>query len=160
MVVIADASPLNYLVLIDRIELLPRSFTQVYVPDEVLEELSRPKAPPAVVEWVASRPDWIRRVAARPLPEDAVLERLGMGEQAAISFAETARPDVLLVMDEVKGRRVARQRQIPVIGILGILELSAERGWIDLPAAVADLQRTSFRVSERLVQSFLRGSGR
>jgi len=35
MVVIADASPLNYLVLIDQIELLPRLFREVFVPDAV-----------------------------------------------------------------------------------------------------------------------------
>src|SRR5437016_334241 len=138
MVVIADASPLNYLVLINQIELLHRLFTEVFVPDAVLEELNRPETPPEVVRWMESRPAWIRRVIDRSLRRDAVLDKLGMGERAAICFAETARPDVLLVIDDADGRRVARQRHIPVIGILGILETSAAQGWIRLPDALQD----------------------
>ena len=155
MVVIADASPLNYLVLIDRIELLQRLFTQVFVPDQVLEELRRPEAPPPVSQWVANRPDWVQRVAIPLLPEDPILEQLGMGARAAIALAETALPDVLLVIDEVKGRRIARQRQIPIVGILGILELSAAQGWIDLPAVVAELRGTSFWIAPDLIESLL-----
>jgi predicted nucleic acid-binding protein len=89
MVVIADASPLNYLVLISQIELLQRLFTEVFVPDAVLEELARPQAPSAVANWVASRPDWVRLVENQPLASGGDLEKLGMGERAAISFAET-----------------------------------------------------------------------
>ena len=66
MVVIADTSPLNYLVLIDRIELLRRLFTEVFVPDAVLGELSHPLSPPAVARWVENRPGWVRRFADPP----------------------------------------------------------------------------------------------
>ena len=38
MVVIADASPLNYLVLVEQIDLLHRSFGEVLVPDAVIED--------------------------------------------------------------------------------------------------------------------------
>ena len=54
MVVIADTSPLNYLVLIDRIELLRRLFTEAFVPDAVLGELSDPLSPPAVARWAGT----------------------------------------------------------------------------------------------------------
>lgn len=156
MVVIADASPLNYLVLIHRIELLPRLFTEVFVPDAVLEELTRPETPPEVVRWVESGPAWVRRVADRPFRSDAVLDALGKGERAAICFAETVRPDdVLLVIDDAGGRRVARQRQIPVIGILGVLETCAAQDWISLPDALADLRRTNFRMAPELTKAVL-----
>ena len=155
MVVIADASPLNYLVLINRIGLLPRLFTEVFVPAAVLEELSRPETPPEVVRWTASCPEWVRRVEDRQLPRDAVLDALGMGERAAISFAETMQPDVLLVIDDAEGRRVARQRRIPVIGILGILETSAAQNLISLPDAIKDLSRTNFRMTPELTKAVL-----
>jgi predicted nucleic acid-binding protein len=45
MVVIADASPLNYLVLIEQIDLLHRSFGEVLIPDAVIDELSRSETP-------------------------------------------------------------------------------------------------------------------
>jgi predicted nucleic acid-binding protein len=155
MVVIADASPLNYLVLIDQIELLPQLFTEVFVPDAVLEELNSPETPPEVVQWVESSPAWVRRVRDRSLRSDPVLDTLGMGEKAAIIFAETARPDVLLVIDDAEGRRVARQRQIPVIGILGILETSAAQDLVSLPDALSHLMRTNFRMTPELTKAVL-----
>ena len=144
MVVIADASPLNYLVLIRQIELLPRLFTEVFVPDAVIEELSRPESPVEVRRWATNSPDWVRRVVNLPVESDPGLDRLGKGERAAIVFAKSLRPDVLLVIDEAKGRRAATERQIPVIGILGILDLASKQNWISLPVVLAELQRTSF----------------
>ena len=155
MVVIADTSPLNYLVLIEQIELLPRLFLEVVVPDAVMEELSQPETPPAVSSWAASRPDWVYRVENPALFDDPALGTLGRGERAAICYAESLRPDVLLVIDEARGRRAALQRQIPVVGILGILETASMQGWIDLPVVLAGLGRTSFRVAPDLIESLL-----
>ena len=44
MIVVADTSPLNYLLLIDEIELLPAIFGHVLVPHTVLQELLHPIA--------------------------------------------------------------------------------------------------------------------
>jgi predicted nucleic acid-binding protein len=54
MIVVADASPLNYLVLIDQIGLLPILYQQVLIPEAVLAELRRPRAPKSVGLWIAS----------------------------------------------------------------------------------------------------------
>jgi len=78
-----------------------------------------------------------------------------MGERAAILFATRLRPDVLLVIDEAKGRRAATERQIPVIGILGILDIASEQNWIDLPVVLGELQRTSFWAAPGLITSLL-----
>jgi predicted nucleic acid-binding protein len=40
MIVIADTSPLHYLILVGEVELLPKLFQQVLIPREVAEELS------------------------------------------------------------------------------------------------------------------------
>jgi predicted nucleic acid-binding protein len=39
MIVIADATPLNYLILIDQAELLPRLFDRILIPPAVFAEL-------------------------------------------------------------------------------------------------------------------------
>jgi len=39
MIVVADTSPVNYLVLIDEIDLLPIIFGKVLIPEAVMEEL-------------------------------------------------------------------------------------------------------------------------
>jgi predicted nucleic acid-binding protein len=52
-VVIADAGPLRYLVLIDQIELLPILYGKVVLPDVVRDELSTPQTPGEVRDWLA-----------------------------------------------------------------------------------------------------------
>jgi predicted nucleic acid-binding protein len=48
MIAVADASPLNYLALIDEINLLPAVF----------QELQHPRSSPKVRQWVAHLPAW------------------------------------------------------------------------------------------------------
>jgi predicted nucleic acid-binding protein len=43
--VITDTGPVNYLILIGPIDLLPRLFERVVLPSTVQQELSHPKAP-------------------------------------------------------------------------------------------------------------------
>ena len=45
MVVVADTSPINYLVLIARIELLKQLYARILIPPAVLAELKHPAAP-------------------------------------------------------------------------------------------------------------------
>jgi predicted nucleic acid-binding protein len=48
MIVVADTTPLNYLVLIGQIELLPTLYHTVLIPQEVHRELRQPGTPPMV----------------------------------------------------------------------------------------------------------------
>ncbi|MGA2599574.1 MAG: hypothetical protein ABSH09_21580 [Bryobacteraceae bacterium] len=45
MVVVADTSPINYLVPIAQIDLLHRLYTRILIPPAVLAELKHPAAP-------------------------------------------------------------------------------------------------------------------
>lgn len=62
MIAVADTSPLNYLVLIDRIRILPRLFEHVIVPAGVIGELQHPRSPPPVAAWAAHPPEWVQVV--------------------------------------------------------------------------------------------------
>ena len=57
MIVIAETTPLNYLILIDLTHILSELFGQVVIPQAVLNELQSPQAPDEVREWFAHRPD-------------------------------------------------------------------------------------------------------
>lgn len=46
MIVVADTSPINYLLLINQIDLLPRLFQQIIIPDVVRDEMIDPDALP------------------------------------------------------------------------------------------------------------------
>lgn len=53
MIVIADTSPINYLILIGEIEVLPALYGRVLIPPSVHEKLDRPRTPQAVRMWIA-----------------------------------------------------------------------------------------------------------
>jgi len=151
MLVVADTSPLRYLVVIHAIEILPLLYVRVVVPQAVRAELQHPRSPREVRDWLATPPAWVE---IRQPQQHTRLARLGPGEQDAIHLAEELHADVIL-MDDEDGRIEAERRAMAVIGTLGVLERAAERGLLDLPPALARLQATNFFVDDALIQEAL-----
>lgn len=56
MIVIADTGPINYLLLIYEIHVLPALYGRILVPEPVSEELNHPGTPSAVRAWVDQPP--------------------------------------------------------------------------------------------------------
>jgi predicted nucleic acid-binding protein len=54
MIVVADTSPLNYLVLIGHVAILPHFYQQVLVPSSVWRELQDVNTPEPVRAWSAN----------------------------------------------------------------------------------------------------------
>jgi len=154
MIVMKDTSPLNYLVLIGEAEILQRLYGRVVIPEAVWRELQHPETPTAVSEWITRRPAWLE-IERTTVPPDQSLRMLGEGEREAIILAQQHGPDVLLLMDEGKGRREAQRRNLRITGTLGVLNDAASRGWLDLPSAFQRLRQTTFRASPSLLQSLL-----
>jgi predicted nucleic acid-binding protein len=69
MIVVADAGPLHYLILLDHAELLHRFYGEVLVPDVVADELSVSSAPAPVRNWISHAPGWLKVV---PVEADGV----------------------------------------------------------------------------------------
>jgi len=151
--IVADTTPLNYLVLIEAVEVLPRLYGTVLIPPSVLAELSDPYAPGQVRAWMTQSCDWLRVVPLRAAA-DSSLMHLDDGERDAIALAveQHAR---LLLMDERDGAAAARLRNLEVIGTLGVLDIAAARGWIDLPKMFGRLRQTTFRSPHRLMATML-----
>lgn len=153
MTAISDTFPLNYLVLIDEIDLLPGLFGDVLLPGAVLQELNHEKTPLKVREWGLRPPPWIEvRTGAGILSPD--LLRLDLGEREAIQLALEFGVDTILV-DEAEGRRVAQTLRLEVRGTLGILEHAARLGMIDFRSALNKLEQTRFRLSPEVRTAFL-----
>jgi predicted nucleic acid-binding protein len=123
MIVVADASPLNYLVLIGHSEILPYFYQRVLVPPSVWEELHDANTPAMVKAWVALAPAWLER---HPLncPPDASLNFLDPGEREAIALALELGAN-RLIADETLAREEAKRRNVSVIGTLGVLRNAA-----------------------------------
>ena len=155
-VVVADTSPLNYLLLIGEIEILPRLYHEIFIPPEVLAELTDCEAPPEVSNWIHAPPVWLQVRGRGITQEDPALQQLDPGERAAILLAQE-QPDVLLLIDDAAGRTEAKRRGIPSTGTLGVLRAAAIRRFLELPAALKRLAETNFRISQSLVADLLAG---
>ena len=119
MIVVADTSPINYLILIEEIDILAKMYGTVVIPRSVHDELLRPSAPEVVRKWISQLPAWleVRRPTSAP---DPLLATLDPGERDAIVLAAELYADQLIV-DDWQGRREARKRGIRVMGTLGVL---------------------------------------
>jgi predicted nucleic acid-binding protein len=84
MVVVADTSPINYLVLIGSVDILALIYQRVLVPQAVFEELSAADAPVEVRAWLARKPLWLE-VSSQEPTSDKSLDYLGRGERDAIA---------------------------------------------------------------------------
>ena len=60
MIVVADAGPIHYLVLVGAVDALQPLYDRVLVPETVARELSNAKAPEIVRGWIARPPAWCR----------------------------------------------------------------------------------------------------
>ena len=157
MIVIADTSPINYLILIGEIEILNHLFSRVIIPEAVSVELQHSKAPQAVKDWIDNPPYWLETRKIQTAV-DPVLQVLGPGEREAITLATELGANLIL-MDERKGYEAAVKRNLKVAGTLFVLEAAAAKGFVNLSAALARLQKTSFRISPDLIQKMLNRTG-
>ena len=106
--VIADTSPLHYLVLTRVVEVLPQLFHHVLIPQEVHKELLHEKTPFAVRLWAADPPSWLE-VARVNWNTLRVIPDLDAGETAAILLAEQQEQKIFLLVNDLKGRREAKK---------------------------------------------------
>lgn len=157
MIVVSNSSPLISLARIGRLHLLASSYERILVPAEVHHEVivagrGRPGA-----EEVRSA-GWIE-VASQTSPADLSLEQLcqglGAGERSAILLAKSFPADLIL-LDEWKARRIAREAGLATMGCLGILEAGARSGLVsDLRQAYIELLRQGIRFDIGLLQESL-----
>jgi predicted nucleic acid-binding protein len=153
VIVVADTSPLRYLILIEHIHVLPALYGRVVVPPAVVTELDQERTPGLVRLWLAARPEWLQ-IQAPQQDLSSLRDVLGPGEQEAIALAEELSADALLI-DDRDGRREAEKRNLAVLGTLRVLADAAEHGFADLRLALDRLRLTNFRADEPLIQRLL-----
>lgn len=104
---------------------------------------------------MTSTPNWLESRGVTSIADD--LRQLDAGEREAIALAQSTGIGLLL-LDEKKGRHAARERGLAVSGTLGVIDLAARRGLVNLMEAVNKLEQTTFRASPRLIRFILEGS--
>ena|ERR1044071_2208873 len=152
MIVVADTSPINYLVLIGQIDLLKQLYTRILIPSAVLAELTHPVAPKAVRDWVINRPRWLAVVNPK---SNLILAQLDPGESEAIALAMEVHAEVVLIDDQA-GRQEALRMGLKVAGTISILDEADHAGLVIFDDAIAELRKTSFRVSHAVLSEIRR----
>ena len=150
MIVVADTSPLNYLIQLGHVRLLPLFYGKILVPLAVHDELLNEAAPEAVRAWAKDPPAWLQLISPSTVPAQ-MLATLDAGEAQAIALAEELHADWLLI-DEADGREEASRRGLRVVGTLGILLDAHRSGLINFPIEAERLQRAGFYVSDDLIK--------
>ncbi len=148
MIVVSDTSPINYLVILGYVDVLPRLFGTVIIPQEVVRELTASKTPQRVQDWVNAKPDWLEIRSGNSYFVD---DQLAFGESFAIGLALEINSDLVLI-DEMSARAVAEEQGLTVIGIVGVLERAHQQGFLDLTTALAELKATTFYISDSLIK--------
>ena len=160
MIVVADTTPLLYLSRIGRVSVLKALYQQIVVPRTVWDEavVARPSAQGIEhllgAEWIV-----VSDQAERAGIDRSLEQALDAGEAAAITLAELLRAKILLI-DERKGRAVARERGLNIRGTLGVLVDARRAGHLESLRNVLDeLLGEGFRVAPALVSEALRRVG-
>ena len=129
MIVVSDTSPLTALLTVGVADLLPQLFSEVVIPEAVRNELRRGHS---------RLPSWLRVAAVANQTQARQYARIvDLGEAEAIELARELHADRLL-MDERKGRRLAAQEGVPVIGLLGVVLLARRKQFIPSARALID----------------------
>lgn len=154
MIVVADTTPLVHLSRIGRLDLIALLFREVLIPRAVWSEVGGSEAG---AQWVVELAGaaWLRVV------DDPQLEDLGLdpGETAAILLAEAMHADLLLI-DERRGRAVATERHIPIIGTVGVVGVARRRGFVERARPILEaLRADGFWLSDEVMESVLAGLG-
>jgi hypothetical protein len=156
MIAVINASPLISLALIDQIDLLQKIFTSVYVPGHVYQE---------VVDEETQRPGaniirqavWLKVIPINDEITTGILSyQLDRGEAEVIALGCEMKAD-LLIIDELKGRKIARHLGLNVSGTLGILLMARELKLIpDIKPCIDQLIAKGIWISEKLYNQVLK----
>lgn len=141
-IVIADTSCFILPDNINELELLKSMFGHVITTSVIAQEFGR------------RLPDWVHIREVKNLTFQSTLD-IDAGEASAIALAVESEPS-LLIIDDNKGRKVARRLKLNLTGTLGLFLKAKKEGIIPSVKTMLDkVQQTNFRHSEAIVREIL-----
>ena len=146
-IVIADTSCLIVLTKIGALDLLKELYEEVYITDEI------------ALEYGESIPDWIIIKNVKNKKYQQLLHLLlDLGESSAIALS-LEMDNVLLILDDLKGRKEAEKLGCRITGTLGVLFKAKKVGLIsELKTYIEKLKSAGFRISYKVIEEILRRS--
>ncbi len=157
--VVVNTGPLIALGSCGQVGLLRLLHQRVVVPEAVVIELERGDPDSTSMSVEVLRPDWIEVQPLANPPSPLLLAYLDEGEAAVISLAlELGFQRVLI--DERRGRLVARAMGLNVAGSVGVLLRAKREGILSAVRPCLEMMRShGIWLSERLISFALREAG-
>lgn len=139
-IIISDTSCLIALTNINKLNILKDLFNEVIITSAVSEEFGE------------LLPDWILVAEVKDRQKQSELEKkLDTGEASSLALAIEIN-NSLLIIDEVKGRKIAQSLGIDIIGTIGVLILAHKNGLVeDVIGTLLTLVNKGFRLSDELI---------
>ena len=142
-VIVSDTSCLILFYKIEELDLLKKLYGKLHITDTVFKEFNQPV------------PDWIEVVQPKTDVHRGLSGYLDAGEATSIALASEYE-ESLLIIDEIKGRKAAKEMGIPVTGSLGVLTTAKNKGHLKAVKPTIDkIQKTNFRISKELIERVL-----
>lgn len=147
-VVISDTSTLILFQKIDEFNLLKGVYGELITTPEIAEEFGE------------KLPEWIKIQPVSDKKYQVFLEtQVDYGEASAIALASEYE-DVLLLLDDLKARKLATRLNFKITGTLGIIHKAKQISVIDKVKPLIDkLLSTDFRVSVNIIEEILKLNG-
>lgn len=161
MIVVSDTSALSALFLVGQLDLLHSLYGQVVVPPAVMREILRLESQFDHDLSGLKNASWVSVIPVSDVKKVRVYQRaLDEGESEAIVLAIEISADLLLI-DEMRGRKVAQVEGIPFTGVLGVLLSAKSKGLLDAIRPILDNlhSETKFRISQKLYDFVLQQAG-
>ena len=143
-IVIADASCLIILDKIGELNLLKNVYDTVWTTPEIAQEFQD------------ELPDWIIIESVKDKKyQEFLATQIDLGEASAIALAKEKESPLLLI-DDLKARKLATKLNFKFTGTLGIIHKAKQIGVIDKIKPLLDkLKATNFRISENIIHELL-----
>lgn len=146
--IVSDTSCLILLQQLDELHLLQKLFGTIIITTIVAEEFGE-----QLPTWVIIENPQDKR------QENFLGTLLHKGEASAITLA-MEKGNCLLIIDEHKGRRMAKNLDLIITGTLGVLAQAKLKGHIDsLRLILEKVKQTNFRLNEDLIVATLKQVG-
>ncbi len=159
MIIVSNTTPLSELAKVGQLNLLQKLFGKIIIPQEVYNEVTTGNHPAASVVPSAK---WIEVFTIQDPTQLLQLQikfKLDLGEAATIILAEELKSNRVLI-DEKLGRKVARSRNLPVTGTIGLLLIAKKKGIItEVKPILEQFLSQGKRISPILYQEVLDMAG-
>lgn len=159
MIIISDTTPLISLMKIGQLQLVEKLFGEVQIPDAVYQELiSNPRFEKEILQIRENA--FIKRVVLEDTKSVELLRRvtgLDAGESEAIILSDTCKADLLL-MDEKKGRLVAKQMGLHLMGTIGMLKAAYDEKLLtaqQIEKCIESLKENGRHISDKLFRQLI-----